>query len=186
MDAVRNTISKRFDDEGIKVPSSLPGNERQIIAIRNHPLTLRCPIEVSNDVRILETWWVKDGLKLDLQPSTATTSTNSGQQQVNSHHQPQHQSQLQTSTQAHYNPPSSSASTSSSSLQLPTPRVVITNDGDLHFEKINHKVINSGQRHRNYSDEGDYRCVIKTPLGVVLSAVTSVYVTPCKLALFYL
>lgn len=182
MNAVRNTISKRVDDEGIKVPSSLPGNERQIIAIRNHPLTLRCPIEVSKDVRILDTWWMKDGLKLDLQPSTAT-STNSGQQ-VNSHHHPQqHQSQLQTSTQAHYNPPSTSASTSSSSLQLPTPRVVITNDGDLHFEKINHKVINSGQRHRNYSDEGDYRCVIKTPLGVVLSAVTSVYVTPCKLKL---
>lgn len=159
--------------------SSLPGRARQIIAIRNQPLTLQCPIDVSEDVKILDMWWTKDGVKLDLYPSISTTTTNSGQLQTNS--QQQHQPQLQTSTQAQYNPPSSSTSTSSV-VPSSTPRVLITSNGDLHFEKINHKVINSGQRQRNYSlsDEGDYRCFIKTQLGVVLSAVISVAVSPRK------
>ncbi|CAL8107639.1 unnamed protein product [Orchesella dallaii] len=171
--AARNSNSKRIDDGGIKVPASLSGSARHIVATRNLPLTLRCPIIItSEDVRILDLWWMKDGVKLDAYPIT-----NSGQQQQTNSQQSQ--PLIQTSTQAHYHPPSSpssSSSSSSSSTSSTSPRIVITKEGDLHFEKINHKVITSGQRHRNYSDEGDYRCVVKSPLGVVLSSVISVSV----------
>lgn len=125
---------------------------------------------------------MKDGVKLDLQ----SILTNSGQQQPSSQQQQQSSSlsstsQLQISTQVQYNnnspPPSSTSSSSASS----TPRIVIINR-DLHFEKINHKVSSLGQN--RVSDEGEYRCIIKTNIGLVLGPVVTLQVASGKLEIF--
>ncbi|XP_035710982.1 protogenin isoform X2 [Folsomia candida] len=68
---------------------------------------------------------------------------------------------------------------------MPPSRIQITEDGDLHFEKIIHKigisrsVLDSSvyPRHgKNYTDEGEYRCVVKSAIGVVFSPVITVSV----------
>lgn len=79
------------------------------------------------------------------------------------------------------NPPSNSAD-----VQNTPARISITDDGDLHFEKIIHKIgisrsvpdsASSSSRHgRNYTDEGVYRCVVKSAIGVAFSPVITVSV----------
>lgn len=51
--------AKSIDDGGITVPEALPLTSRNVLAIKNHPLTLHCPIIISRDVRVLDLWWAK-------------------------------------------------------------------------------------------------------------------------------
>jgi hypothetical protein len=155
--AAAKSTSHRIDDGGITVPPELPLHSRQLLAIKNRPLTLHCPIIISRDVRILELWWVKDGSKIDLNPQSPSTISN---------------------------------------VQPPQSRIYITDDGDLHFEKIIHKVgvgrstadlgTNTNSRHgKNYTDEGVYRCAVKSANGMVFSPVITVSIGGMSLVIFF-
>ena len=142
-----------------RTPLRLPG---RVIALRNRPLTLECPIKVTQNQQRNLVWWLKDGVRLPVSQSpTLSSSSSSGY---------------------HHFPSSERASSSSSSGRIK----LIGND--LHFEKVVHKVsisnstgglsgsshAGAGGRERNYSDEGNYRCVLKTPGGVALSPIIRV------------
>ncbi|CAG7726772.1 unnamed protein product [Allacma fusca] len=169
--------SKRVDDGGITVPVRFepavvhstfdvdPGGEPnltpstesrhyspappgRLLALRNRPLTIACPIQLARSARIYDFWWQKDGTRLSLNLSSGEQGTSTGRIKLVGH--------------------------------------------DLYFEKIVHKiggwgthaqgttvsssVIGGGSRHRNFSDEGFYRCGVKTPGGVVLSPIIQVVV----------
>lgn len=169
-------------DGNVNVLLDLPRGEREIVAFRNQPLIIYCPIVVAHNVRVLDTWWTKNGKKVNYQPlykdEPASAVNNASLLEFENNRQIKHMNDQHDHEQLQIHNNSDQLSTLSL-LMIPS-RIAMTSEGNLYFEKINHKISGSGLRRSNFSDEGHYRCVKKIPQGVVLSAVISVSVISGK------